>query len=119
MRLYLSGPMTGIENYNYPALNAAAANLRAQGFHVQNPAENPARDTWEEYMRMAIRQMLICDAVVVLAGWKNSKGATEEVRVAGVVGMDVYSLNGKELRPIRGWFQNPHRIIKPLVGEYT
>ena len=118
MRLYLSGPMTGIENYNYPAFNAAAAALRAQRFHVQNPAENPPCDSWEAYMRAAIRQMLICDAVVVLAGWENSRGATEEVRIASVVGMDVYRFNGEEIKPIRGWFQNQHRIVKPLVGEF-
>jgi len=27
-RIYLSGPMTGIADYNFPAFNAAAARLR-------------------------------------------------------------------------------------------
>ena len=33
-RVYVAGPMTGIENFNYPAFNAAADALRAQGYQV-------------------------------------------------------------------------------------
>lgn len=42
-RIYIAGPMSGLPEFNYPAFNRAAAVLRAQGHHVENPAENPAR----------------------------------------------------------------------------
>ena len=39
MRLYLSGPMTGVPDNNRPAFDAAAKRLREQGHFVINPAE--------------------------------------------------------------------------------
>lgn len=43
-RVYLAGPMTGIADYNFPAFNAAAARLRAEGFDVVNPADHGVVD---------------------------------------------------------------------------
>lgn len=86
-RIYLAGPMTGLPEYNYPAFNAEAARLRALGFHVENPAENPEQSSWEDYLRQAIRQMLTCDMVALLPGWEGSRGAGFERSVALQVGM--------------------------------
>ena len=36
--VYLSGPMTGLPEFNYPAFNALASTLRGSGFVVNNPA---------------------------------------------------------------------------------
>jgi hypothetical protein len=95
MRIYLAGPCTGMPDFNYPAFNAAAVKLRDMGYHVQNPADNPAPacGSWEAYMRMSLRQMLVCDAIVVLPGWEKSRGECEEVRVASMFGMTVYPLS--------------------------
>jgi hypothetical protein len=84
MRLYLAGPMSGIPDLNYPAFHAEAARLRALGYHVENPAENPVPEcgTWVGYMKMAIAQVISCDALVCLPGWSKSKGATLEVFLA-------------------------------------
>lgn len=73
-RIYLAGPMTGLPEYNHPAFNAEAARLRALGYHVENPAENPEQSSWEDYLRQAIRQMLTCDMVALLPGWEGSPG---------------------------------------------
>lgn len=86
-RIYLAGPMTGLPEYNYPAFNAEAARLRAMGYHVENPAENPEQSSWEDYLRQAIRQMLTCDMVALLPGWEGSRGAGFERSVALQVGM--------------------------------
>ena len=37
---YISGGMSGLPDYNFPAFNDCAAKLRADGWHVFNPAEN-------------------------------------------------------------------------------
>lgn len=104
-RIYLSGPMTGLPNYNYPAFNAEADRLRALGYQIENPAENPApaRDKWELYMRPALIQMLGCDMVAVLPGWNTSRGANVEVELALHMGMTVvYALGLTDPQEIAG-----------------
>jgi len=90
-RIYIAGPMTGLPEFNYPAFNRAAAALRAQGHHVENPAENPAPacGSWAGYMRLALPQLCTCDAVHRLPGWKQSRGARLESFVARVLGLEV------------------------------
>ena len=88
-RIYLAGPMTGYQDFNYPAFNAEAARLRALGFEVENPAETPDQPSWEAYMRIALRQMLTCDTVALLPGWINSRGANLERNVAQKVGLTI------------------------------
>lgn len=92
MRVYLAGPMSGLPHSNYPAFNAMAARLRALGHHVENPAENPVPPckSWRGYMRMAIAQLVTCDAVALLPGWKASKGAKIEARLAADLHLNVY-----------------------------
>lgn len=90
-RIYISGPCSGLPDSNYPAFNAEAARLRAIGFRVENPAENPApinwHDEWQGYMRQAIRQMTLCDAIALLPGWQLSRGAMIEHRLAISLGI--------------------------------
>lgn len=83
-RIYIAGPMSGLPDFNYPAFNLAAERLRALGFEVEKPAENPAPPcgSWLGYMRLGIRQLAQCDGVVTLAGWQNSRGARIEVQLA-------------------------------------
>lgn len=89
--IYVAGPMTGLPDFNYPAFNAAAATLRAQGHTVLNPAENPVPPcgTWQGYMRLALAQLVQCECIVLLPGWAESKGALIERKLAQVLGMDV------------------------------
>lgn len=95
-RLYIAGPMTGLPLLNFPAFHAAAAELRAAGYEVENPAENPqppCGGTWLGYMRMAVAQVATVDAVVLLPGWENSKGARVERDLAVGLGLDVMTLD--------------------------
>ena len=89
MKVYIAGPMTGIEDLNFPAFHAAAASLRAAGVEVVNPAEINADQTagWQYCLRCDIAQLVFCDAVVMLPGWESSKGATLENHVAMTLGM--------------------------------
>lgn len=95
---YLSGPMTGLPEFNYPAFHAAAAALRARGWRVYNPAENnwspgvepfPLRAAFAEYCRFIC---LEADAVVVLDGWEKSEGARVEVALAARCEVEVIQL---------------------------
>jgi hypothetical protein len=95
-RIYLSGPMTGLPGYNYPAFNAEAGRLRELDYTVENPAENPlpADAPWHQWMRDAIRQMLTCDAVALMPGWQVSRGANVEVELAIHLGIAVIPASG-------------------------
>jgi len=103
MKLFLAGPMTGLPEYNYPAFHAEAKRLRAQGHEVWNPAEqaetqddfNPKTDEAKSHAHYMARNLpAVCnaDAVVVLPGWRNSRGARLEVYVAGALGVGVFSV---------------------------
>lgn len=91
MRIYLAGPMTGIADFNYPAFNLAAAQLRAKGYVVENPAENKEPDcgSWSGYMRLALTQLLTCDMVVFLPNWSLSRGALLEHEVASQLSIPI------------------------------
>lgn len=98
-RLYLAGPMTGIEQHNFPLFNAEAARLRALGYDIVNPAEigdedpnavrTPAEQLlhWRKCMKEDLREMLTCDGVALLPGWEKSKGASLEYYNANALGM--------------------------------
>lgn len=88
-RIYLSGPMTGLPEFNYPAFHAEAARLRALGYHVENPAENPSQDSWEAYMAVCIPQMATCDTIALLPGWSESRGSLRERQEAVRLGMTI------------------------------
>ncbi|MEY4376246.1 MAG: hypothetical protein RJB26_796 [Pseudomonadota bacterium] len=91
-RVYLSGPMTGIAENNFPAFHEWAARLRADGFDVVSPAELPEGDTWEACLRKDMRELPTCDAIALMPGWERSKGAHLELHVAHRLGMEVMHL---------------------------
>lgn len=84
MRLYLSGPMQGYPEHNFPAFEKARKLLRDAGYEVTCPAELGKCDgwTWEEYLRRDLKVMLDCEAVATLSGYEHSAGATLETDVA-------------------------------------
>lgn len=93
-RIYVAGPITGMPELNYPAFHEAAARLRAKGWHVENPAENPdphvdASCHWTAYMRMGLSQVATCHAIYLLPGWQKSKGASLEYMVAQQLGLQI------------------------------
>jgi hypothetical protein len=84
-KLYLAGPMSGCPSHNAPLFHRVAGLLRRQGYSVFNPAENndggvPRPRSF--YMRLDIPALLQSEAVVVLPGWEESRGASLEVWLA-------------------------------------
>jgi hypothetical protein len=96
MKVYLSGPMTGLPDFNYPAFNAAAAELRSLGFEVDNPAEHFGGDQTLErkvYMRGDIEALLKVDAVVTLPGHHKSQGSQLELAIARALELHIRTLS--------------------------
>lgn len=81
MKIYLSGPMTGLPDLNRPAFYKAAKALRKAGYQVVNPPELDAAEhcqTWEQCLQRDIRHLTTCEAIANLPNWKKSRGATLE-----------------------------------------
>ena len=97
---YISGPMTGLPDYNRPAFNEAAKYLRSHGMVVWNPAEefNPEYNYPRKvYMRQDIEALLKCDSIVMLNGWEKSSGACLELEIARELEMNVFYLGDNNL----------------------
>jgi hypothetical protein len=103
--IYLSGPMTGLPDYNYPAFREAARTLRSYGQIVFDPSEAFEGKTdlpKEVYMRKDIEALLKADVVALLPGWNTSSGAQLEVEVAKQCGIPIRLL--EELLATEGVF---------------
>ena len=92
MKIYLSGPMTGLMHENRPAFGAAAERLRGAGFVVTNPAELPVGWPWERYMQQALKDLAPCDGVALLPGSWQSKGARMEIAAALLMNKQIMSV---------------------------
>ena len=85
LKVYISGAMTGLPEWNYPAFHARATDLRQKGYIVLNPAENfdGQKDLprWM-YLREDIKNLLSSDCIAFLPGFEKSAGALLEALVA-------------------------------------
>ena len=90
MRIYIAGPMTGMPEHNFPAFHSAAQRLRRAGWDVVNPAENFSGRTdlpRADYMRADVAALVECDAIALLPGWEDSRGAKVEYLLAREMGL--------------------------------
>lgn len=81
MKIYISGPITGTDDYMERFANAEKE-LTEQGYSVVNPAkvnaQLPSDTDYEDYMKMSFCMLDMCDAIYMLKGWKKSCGANRE-----------------------------------------
>jgi hypothetical protein len=100
---YISGPMRGYEEFNFPAFFRAEARLNGAGFVTINPARidtscpqphvDAALDSYVARDLEAVKSLRPnIDVVVVLEGWAASEGATAEVAVAEWRGVEIWDL---------------------------
>tara|TARA_B110000211_G_scaffold120245_1_gene139037 strand:- start:969 stop:1409 length:441 start_codon:yes stop_codon:yes gene_type:complete len=88
-KIFISGPMTGYEDYNRPAFFHMEDVLTKAGWDVANPANNGVHENQPFYVHLKadFKMLLKCDAIFSLNGWKDSPGATMEYLVARNCGM--------------------------------
>ena len=81
MKIYISGAITGTDDY-MERFAKAEKELTEQGYSVVNPAkvnsQLPEDTTYEEYMKMCFCMLDICEAIFMLKGWSKSCGSNRE-----------------------------------------
>jgi nucleoside 2-deoxyribosyltransferase len=109
MKYYLAGPMTGIDKFNFPAFEKAAKKLRAQGLEIVSPHEidhgeteetRGSKDYWI-YVKADLKAMLECDAIILLDGWRQSRGCQFEVKLARQTNMEMFLYHDGNLMGVR------------------
>lgn len=115
MKLYISGPMSGIPRFNFPAFARAALALREQGYTVVSPHEMdsqatqeaawaspdgdvaglPAGETWGALLARDVKIIADeVDGIVLLPNWEKSRGARLEAVTGLLCGRTFYLFNG-------------------------
>lgn len=107
--------MTGLPGFNYAAFFDAERELLALGHEPLNPArndgmtveeavaaagsaENPAHP-WEWYLNRDLHHVLEAEALLLLPGWQNSRGATLETHVATALSKPLLIMRDGVLMP--------------------
>jgi len=93
VKVFLSCPYTGDEDYNLMRSIDYTNKLIALGFAVFNPllyhyCDEKVRQPYETWAHIDVEFMLVCDCVLRISG--ISKGADKEVRIAEMNGIPVY-----------------------------
>ena len=91
MLVYISGKITGKENYKDDFLKAECW-LRLNDYKVVNPSRLidifPSLD-YAQLMAIDYKLIDMCDAIFMLDGWQRSKGAVAELSYAKALGKKV------------------------------
>lgn len=95
MKIYLAGPMRGIEDNNKEGFARYAKYLRERGIEVFSPSEYDIeldgevnlKRPFKEYMARDLPKVLECDGVYLMPGWEHSVGACLEALVAAQCGL--------------------------------
>jgi hypothetical protein len=110
LAVYIAGPMRGIRSYNFPMFDLAKVKVRESGGRPVSPADidreagfDPADlpadwdfDSLPESLnlqtlvRRDLSALQECDAIVLLPGWRKSRGASAELAVAKWLGLKVF-----------------------------
>lgn len=96
-KVYISGPITGIERLNIDAFRIAEEKIRSMGMNPVVPHDlfegiDTQHYKWEDFMRGCIKALMECDAVITITDWENSNGARIEVDLARKLNIEVFPL---------------------------
>jgi hypothetical protein len=81
MVVYISGAITGKIDY-LKTFNEAEKELKEMGHIPINPCCVPLGLNWQTYMIIDLAMVEASDAILMLNGWQDSKGAKQELERA-------------------------------------
>jgi nucleoside 2-deoxyribosyltransferase len=90
-KVYISGAITGVDDCSTHFADAEDLLIK-KGYKVVNPYMMdfvmPNAD-YEDYMKVDLLLLDMCDAIYMLKGWENSRGANREYGYALAKGMEI------------------------------
>lgn len=100
MKIYISGPISGQDQAECRILfNEIAKQIEEAGHEPINPFHlHDGRElvqTWEQNLKEDLAELIWCDAIYLLPGWKSSKGARLEAHVAAELHLKVLYHNNQ------------------------
>lgn len=95
MKVYISGPITGVDEDKCDiAFGFAAVGLELRGHEPVSPWHLsqmlPPSFSCNDYMDIDMVLLKKCDAILMLPGWEESRGATQEFAYANRNDMKIY-----------------------------
>ena len=92
MKLYLSGAITGTDDY-MDRFSMAEKSLEVE-HTIINPAkvnaQLPSDTDYEDYMKMSFCMLDMCDGIYLLKGWEKSCGSNRELGYAMAKGKIIF-----------------------------
>ena len=121
MKVYISGPITGTTDY-MERFAQIERRLMRSGHTVVNPAKVnanlPADTTHAEYMEMSFTMLDMCDAILMMNGWQQSRGAGMEFDRAVRNGTTIAFEGGRECQNESQSKQKRENLLQKLVRRY-
>ena len=110
MTVYISIPITGLDLYTQRTNAAEVAELiSSHGHEPVNPFDSPEppadlseRERYAYFMGEDIKQLLMCDAILMCAGWPFSKGCRMELSAAYSQRLKIYYSEKEFIRANNG-----------------
>jgi len=93
-KVYISSKMTGLPDFNYPAFDKKAEELRSMGFNVLNPVGIGRKYGTDKstafYRRKNLEMLLQADVLFVFGDIAGSKGVEFEIVVAKELDLPIW-----------------------------
>lgn len=99
VKIYLSGPITGVPDFE-DRFFVPEIMLGDMGYVVINPAILPLGLKPADYMRISLAELEAADAVALLPGWERSRGAQIEVLSALYAGKKIFTYSDSSGLPV-------------------
>lgn len=101
-RIYLAGPISVVDWDEAKSMFKRMSEyaIMALGYaEVINPVDHPSPDTelegddlWQHYMKVSVRKLSSCDAILLAPNYQISKGARLERYLAEELGLEIHNM---------------------------
>lgn len=116
-RIYISGPITGIHDFNRKEFLKYENIFKDLDYEVINPHNiteglDISKWEWQDFMAIDIPYLVLCDTIVVLDAWEKSEGAKLEIAIAYLLKKKI--LLAKDMQPL-GYHFKIEKILNSLL----